>query len=185
MPSSVVVATQRYSVKTWFKDWLRFFELMEENQDTVDYKIFDYLYTDKIPENKEEGFRQLCLFCSPPQILPRNFGNESNTKLIDYSLDADYIYCAFMEQYGLDLVEGLDQQGKPLHWYKFKALLHGLHDTRFSDIIQIRSYEDKGQGGSREWKMEQERLKRMWEIPSKEGAEDDKQLQEFLSLFNC
>lgn len=54
---------------------------------------------------------------------------------ISFIQDAEYIYAAFYQAYGIDLI---DCRGK-LHWHKFLALLNGLPgDTRMSEIIQIR-----------------------------------------------
>ena len=51
--------------------------------------------------------------------------------------DAELIYAAFMQAYGIDLI---DMQDK-LHWLKFKALLNALpDDTAFSRIVSIRSW---------------------------------------------
>ena len=52
-----------------------------------------------------------------------------------FTQDAPYIYAAFRQQYGIDL---LAERGK-LHWWAFNALLKGLTaDTQFVRILQIR-----------------------------------------------
>lgn len=61
---------------------------------------------------------------------------ESGEKAFDFVQDSPLIYAAFMQAYGMDLVE---QQGK-LHWWKFQSLLNGLpSNTRFSEIVSIRT----------------------------------------------
>lgn len=56
-------------------------------------------------------------------------------RVVDFELDGEYIYAAFLQDYGIDLIE---QQGK-LHWKKFLALFQGLSDdTRIKQIMQIR-----------------------------------------------
>lgn len=58
-------------------------------------------------------------------------------KLMDFNVDAELIYSAFMQVYKIDLI---DEQGK-LSWYKFKALLNSLpEDTEFMKIVQIRAW---------------------------------------------
>ncbi|WP_179394731.1 Gp15 family bacteriophage protein [Lacticaseibacillus absianus] len=53
----------------------------------------------------------------------------------DFGQDAQLIYAAFWQTYGLDLFE---QRGQ-MHWYKFQSLLAGLpDDTKFSRVRQIR-----------------------------------------------
>lgn len=62
--------------------------------------------------------------------------NSSKEPDFDFEVDAKYIFAAFMQAYGIDLIE---VQGK-LHWTKFVALLNALpSDTVFRQIRQIRS----------------------------------------------
>ena len=57
-------------------------------------------------------------------------------KSFDYVQDSELIYAAFYQAYGIDLIE---EQGK-MHWWKFSSLLNGLpSDTRFSEIVSIRT----------------------------------------------
>lgn len=62
------------------------------------------------------------------------YGDESE-KSLDYIQDAELIYAAFLQDYGIDLI---DQQDK-LHFLKFKALLNSLSEkTRLMQVVQIR-----------------------------------------------
>jgi len=62
---------------------------------------------------------------------------DSRNQLLDYEHDADFIYAAFVGQYGIDLTECED-----LHWWKFRALLGGLkEDEQFHKIMGYRSYD--------------------------------------------
>lgn len=55
-------------------------------------------------------------------------------QLISYVKDDALIYAAFMQQYGIDLVES------ELHWHKFRALLDGLtEDTQLVKVMRYRS----------------------------------------------
>ena len=57
-------------------------------------------------------------------------------KVFDFQQDAQLIYAAFWQTYGIDLYA---QRGK-LHWSTFCALLAGIPDnTRFSQVIDIRT----------------------------------------------
>lgn len=62
--------------------------------------------------------------------------------------DAEYIYASFMQDYQIDLFE---QQGK-LDWRKFLALLDGLKgDTRFKEVVNIRTMElPSGKGSAKQ-----------------------------------
>lgn len=50
----------------------------------------------------------------------------------DYNEDSDYIYAAFKQQYGIDLVSA------DLHWWEFRALFMGLTDA--TEIVKIMQY---------------------------------------------
>lgn len=81
--------------------------------------------------------------------------------------DGGLIYAAFMQAYGIDLI---DQQGK-LHWFKFVDLLRGLPDnTRFSEICKYRSYEKPSKKDTYEKQMM--KLKEIYALPAI-GGEDD------------
>lgn len=59
------------------------------------------------------------------------------TKLFDFVQDADYLYAAFLQTYGLNL---LGKSGAKLHWWIFTALLYGLpENTRLMQIVDIRA----------------------------------------------
>ena len=80
----------------------------------------------------------------------------------DLNHDATYIYTSFKQAYGIDLFE---EQGK-LDWRKFKILLRDLpDDTKFKQVIDIRTREyPKGKGMGEERKKLKE-LKRTFALP--------------------
>jgi hypothetical protein len=51
----------------------------------------------------------------------------------DFDIDANFIFSAFYQQYGIDLTE------TNMHWFKFVALFSSLQDTVFSRIQEIRT----------------------------------------------
>ncbi len=166
LPESVEVDGSLYPIHTSFKYWLRFTELLaDRNTPPAD---FDFIYsTEKKPQSRMDGLIALIQFCSPPQILPHTDKLEgSSEKVVDYAIDADYIFAAFMEQYGIDLVES------DMHWYKFQALFKGLHSTKLNEIIGYRLWENTG--GKRDaYTRQMEKLKNAWEIPQEPDEEDE------------
>ncbi|MCX4257650.1 MAG: Gp15 family bacteriophage protein [Oscillospiraceae bacterium] len=57
----------------------------------------------------------------------------SNNRYYDYSEDSDYIYAAFMQQYGDDLLTS------KMHWWEFRAKFMALTEaTEFVKIMQYR-----------------------------------------------
>lgn len=86
-----------------------------------------------------------------------------------FNYDADNIYAAFYQTYGIDLFE---EQGK-MRWEKFIALFGGLPDeTRFRQIVSIRTRKPPKGKGSKEAKDELKKLKELYALP-KEGEEDE------------
>lgn len=68
-------------------------------------------------------------------ILGKAPAAEHAQPYFSFTQDAPYIYAAFRQQYGIDL---LAERGK-LHWWAFNALLKGLTaETQFVRILQIR-----------------------------------------------
>lgn len=62
--------------------------------------------------------------------------SDTEAETISFDQDAPYIYAAFRQAYGIDL---LTEQGK-LQWWEFVSLLGALpSDTRMCDIIDIRT----------------------------------------------
>lgn len=169
LPESVEVEGGLYYIQTSFKYWLRFLGLLED-KDTPP-EDFDFMYKDKKPNNRLGGLFALMQFCNPPQILPRVQKSEAAEKVIDYTIDADYIYAAFLEQYGINLVTS------KMHWYKFQALFRGLHDTKLNEIIGYRLYENTG-GKRDSYTRHMEELRRAWELPL-EADEEDEDLIDF------
>lgn len=165
LPETVEVDGSLYAIHTSFKYFLRFIELLA----TKDAKPqdFDFMYKRQKPQDRESGLLALIQFCNPPQILPRTDKLEGNTdKAVDYAIDADYIFAAFMERYGIDLVES------EMHWYKFQALFKGLRDTKLNEIIGYRLWENTS--GKRDaYTRQMEKMRAAWELPPENGEEDE------------
>ena len=174
LPESVEVDGSLYAINTSFKYFLRFIELLGDKE--AKPKDFDFMYKSKKPQARESGLIALVQFCNPPQFLPRTDKLESSgEKAVDYAIDADYIFAAFMERYGIDLVES------DMHWYKFQALFKGLHDTKLNEIIGYRLWENTS--GKRDaYTRQMEKLKSAWELPQ-ESDEEDEDLKAFEALL--
>ena len=110
---------------------------------------------------------------TPHRELPRSTVDESCDIVLDYDKDSPYIYAAFLEQYGIDLVD------TRLHWYKFLALLHGLHDTELNRIIAARLWKPNGKNG--EYEKRQQKQYEAWRLPQPEDNEPDEALDDFLA----
>ena len=171
LPESVEVEGSLYYIQTSFKYWLRFLEVLENKE--IAPNDFDFMYKGSKPSNKQDGVLALIQFCSPAELLPRFQGSEGGEKVVDYIIDADYIYAAFLEQYGIDLISS------DMHWYRFLALFKGLHDTKLNEIIGYRLYEHTS-GKKDDYVRQMEKLRSAWELPM-ESDENDDDLKDFES----
>ncbi|WP_243081183.1 bacteriophage Gp15 family protein [Streptococcus dysgalactiae] len=92
---------------------------------------------------------------------------EDNKKVIDFSLDAEFIYASFRQAYQINL---LKEQNK-LSWNEFKALLNALpDDTIMQRIIAIRQWKDDGKG-DKDYRDNMRKLKAKYSLD--DGEEED------------
>lgn len=90
-------------------------------------------------------------------------GSRNRGKMVySFEYDAPYIYAAFLEQYGIDLVETDDCD---LHWWKFKALFQSLNEkTQFMKIMGYRGVKITSKM-SKEQKDYYRRMQKMYALP--------------------
>lgn len=175
LPDSVEVDGKSFLIKTDFRWWLSFCLALKEK--TIEtYDDADFLYREKIPKNREKGYQELLKFFRPERKLPRATGRSSGRTILDYEIDAPYIYAAFLEQYGIDLLD----RKTVLHWWKFNALLDGLHGTRLNEIQGFRSYDESDKSTTEQIHRE---LLQMWGLDSELTEQEQKDLEEFNKVF--
>lgn len=170
LPDTVNIDGRDYFIQTDFRFWLRFAELTADKKTPPADLMFIFPY--EKPPSVLNAIAALFEFYNPKQELPRSAGNETGERALDYVIDEDLIYCAFMQQYGIDLKE------VDLHWWKFQTLMRGLLDTKLNEIISYRLYTHTGKPDA--YSREMERLKRAWALPEET---DDKELREFNAMF--
>lgn len=170
LPQTIQVGGSRFRIKTDFHYFLRFREHLQEKGTEPD--DFDYMYIDEKPDDKLAGVEALASFMNPPQELPRKTKQETDEIVIDYEIDAPYIYAAFMERYGIDLFK------TDMHWYLFQALLHGLHDTELNNIINARLWRPTGKNG--EYEKTRQKQYEAWRLTQPADNEPDEALDDFL-----
>lgn len=174
LPCSVEVHGKIYPIHTDFQYYIVFSRMTREKHSLED---FDFLYTEKIPADRQQGLNALMEFAFPKRELPKDMGDETDEIILDYEKDADFIYSAFFHYYGIDLMA----DGLSLHWYKFSSLLNGLKETKLNDIMGFRSYKPRQTDG-REYKMQMLRLKEIWRIEPPLTEEEQKAIDKFERL---
>lgn len=175
LPSSVPAGGRLYRLRTDFRYALLFIQNLKED---APLSAFDFMYDGAPPENREEGVRAILQWLNPPSELPREGGAESEEILLDYEKDAPLIFAAFWERYGLDLLD----EGTRLHWYKFRALLDGLRDTKLNDVMRIRAWRPDPKDPP-SYRKEMARLKEAWRIEPELTAEEQNAVDAFDALL--
>lgn len=173
-PEAVLVDGAFYAIKTDFRYWITFSNLIRADAPLL--TDFDFLYKKEIPEDRKAGLDALIEFYINRKELPRVFDNDINIDVISYQHDAELIYAAFLEQYGIDLFD----EKTSLHWWKFKALLSALHGTKLNEVMGYRCYEEGDKG---DWKKAARENKRRWEIPQTLTGEEKEAGEEFDRLL--
>lgn len=171
LPNTVSVGGRDFSIYTDFRLWMRF-EIAVGKMRRGDNIDVSYLFKNDMPSYCD--LRELFSFSRPESPLPRPISH-SNVIALDYELDADLIYSAFLGQYGIDLIEV-----EHLHWHKFLALLSGLNEsTKLREVMGYRCYE-KSTDKDRDI---YEEMRRAWEI-ERISEEEQAEIDSFSSYFD-
>lgn len=133
LPDTVEYKGLFYKLTPSFDNVLKLLSIEEDNNLDSDEKLELMLHFLLGEENYpvEHG-----LLLEIFRVLFPSHKEGGTAKIYDFNQDAQYIYAAFKQAYGIDLFE---EQGR-LHWLQFIALLQGIpDDTKFAQILQIRS----------------------------------------------
>lgn len=125
-----------YPIDTDFKKWISFQEIfkVKDTEDKIK-KIVSFMAALGVPIC-ESALNEVLNFFAGNRGGSDSPSNTNKNLYYDFEQDYKYIYSAFLEQYGIDL---LDDNVK-LHWHKFKALFVSLSsECMFSKIIHYRS----------------------------------------------
>ena len=170
LPNTVRVGGRDYSIYTDFRLWMKFEIAVSKLKRGKNIDV-SYLFKNDMPIYC--SIEELFLFSRPESPLPRSVSHR-NIAVLDYELDADLIYGAFLGQYGIDLFEV-----KELHWHKFLALLKGVNEsTRLREVMGYRCYEkttDKNRDVYEE-------MRKAWEI-IRISEEEQAEIDKFSGLF--
>ena len=129
LPYEVTVNGQKYALTPAFDNVLSMYEAIENLDEWDKPEVMLYYLLKKPPKKPSVELLKAVVGI----LFKPSKGGE---KKFDFVQDAELIYAAFYQAYGIDLIQ---EQGK-LHWWKFSALLNGLpSDTRFSEIVSIRT----------------------------------------------
>lgn len=168
LPNTVCVNGKSFLIKTDFREWLKFGELIKK---TRPYKEYFYLFEKDIPTI--EFFSELMNFYLNPNSTPIDIGSSSNKKLLDWIEDGEYVVSSYLAIYDIDLI-----QVDNLHWHKFQALFRGLpDDSKIMQIMGYRAYKKSNKNMEEQYQKQCD----MWTFQDSEELERQQQL---LDEFN-
>lgn len=169
LQDTICIGGEFFFIHTDFRIWMRFCNDFENWDRKSDMNI-EYLFASDVPDIQTgEDMNALLQFAYPPAVVPKPDGDAAG-RILDYEIDADYIYSAFLGQYGVDLMES------DLHWHTFHALLRGLNaSTKLHEVMGYRCYEGK--------EKDYIKLRKAWELPVKLTAEEMDAKEEFNEYF--
>lgn len=162
LPTSVDINGISYSIDTDFRTSIKFELLIQESEETQEnrlIKALKFYYGDTVPKDIDKAIDKILWFFSCGKLQENTKNNiklgGNRTRAYSFNYDKNYIYSAFYQQYGIDLVMS------NLHWWQFKALFDGLtDDTLFAKIMYYRTVNIS----SKMSKSEQVRLRKLKEI---------------------
>ena len=163
LPEQIYFDGDIYSLKTDFKVWLKFYDIVRDSRKSVSEKIteavlccFDSAKCKKLPDTAEKTLELLMRFFT--EFKENGDSKYDGKRCFDLSEDSKYIYAAFLQEYGIDLTSC------KMHWFKFIALLDALTDkTQLKRIVAIRSV-DLAEIGDKKRRDYYRRLKSFYEL---------------------
>lgn len=165
LPEFVRVKDAEYRVYTDFRIWLEFDRIMHLSDIDAKDKImmalclcFDKSECKVLPMDISDAIDALqTFFLCGKKREPEPLKTE---RVLDFSEDCNYIYSAFLTQYGIDLMSV-----PYLHWYTFCALFEGLEEQRkIVEIMRFRA-QDPEKVQNPEKKKYLKRMKALYSLP--------------------
>lgn len=141
-PKTVQIAGAEVPICWDFRTSVRFELLMEENlpdEEKLSRALLLYYPGIHFPnEQVEEAVEKLIWFYSAgKEKSGSGEGAGHKDTIYSYEYDDEYLYAAFLDQYGVDL-----NDTPQLHWWKFRAMFASLRsDSRIVEIMGYRSVE--------------------------------------------
>ncbi|MBR5236169.1 MAG: hypothetical protein IKW06_02190 [Clostridia bacterium] len=136
LPTSVMLGGKSYAVYTDFRHWIQLESLLFEEEGDFLSKLPSLLRLcyPVLPDTIEEAVEGMVFFYEGPGSSTKQSGGKEARPVYSFVQDEVLIYAAFYQQYGIDLTS------VALHWWQFKALLHGLSDqTQLAKVICYRT----------------------------------------------
>lgn len=167
LPKRVDIGGKSYEIRTDFRISILFEIMMLDPEVPDDMKVVNglNLYYPKLPGDIEEACDKMLWFykCGREDnayVKKLAESKSEDKRVYSFDYDDDYIYAAFLRQYGIDL-NGV----KHLHWWKFKAMFNSLTDD--NEFVKIMGYRavDITKDMSKDQQRFYRKMKKIHEIP--------------------
>jgi len=147
-PSFVTIDNEHYEIRSDFRTSILFEILMQDDELDDTEKILNALrlYYPVVPSNIPKAIDEMLWFygCGKEKVKSTEESEEeteedveedsdSGQRIYSFEHDDEYIYAAFLQQYGIDLTKV-----KYMHWWKFRALFKSLSDQ--CEFVKIMGY---------------------------------------------
>lgn len=171
VPTTVEIEGEDYKISSDFRTSILFEMLMQDNSISEENKIIQalQLYYPVIPSNINEAVDKMLWFyrCGKDILPSKGTGKGKSTQIYNFEYDDDYIYSAFLDQYGIDL-----QDIEYLHWWKFKAMFKALKED--NEIVKIMGYRsmDLSKIKDKEEKNYYRKVQELYKIPIAKDEKD-------------
>lgn len=145
LPYSVEIDGMTYNINWRYRDMAQIEIILfsEEQPEEKIRKALSIFYGDFIPQNIDGAIEKMLWFfyCGKENKKSNEKkGARQKRRAYDLTVDSPYIYAAFREQYGVNLMTDFN-----LHWWEFSAMFECLNEsTKMSRIIYYRTADTKG-----------------------------------------
>ncbi|ACA54450.1 hypothetical protein FDC45_15565 [Clostridium botulinum] len=171
VPNTIEIEGKNYNINSDFRTSILFELLMQDNSISEEDKLIQalQLYYPVIPPNINLAVDKMLWFyrCGKDITPSKGTGKGKSTQIYLFNFDDDYIYSAFLDQYGIDL-----QDIEYLHWWKFKAMFKALKED--NEIVKIMGYRsmDLSKIKDKEEKNYYRRMQELYKIPIAKDEKD-------------
>lgn len=176
LPKTLTVSGETYSIYTDFRTSIRFELMQEEGDENFVMDGLALYFGRHVPPDLQAAIEAVNWFrrCGKPDKRIPASARGNGKQAFSFSQDAECVYAAFLEQYGIDLLEV-----EYMHWWKFRALFDSLsNSSRLTEIMGYRVA--RLEKLPKEQRQFYQDMQRYYEIRPREADEKMKLLDEIL-----
>ena len=179
LPDYIEIDGKRFPIRSDFKTWIRVSAVIFGGEDEVikTAKILSLVFP-KLPDRLDSAMQAVIDFYQPRRQSA--VGDDMPARRIyDYEHDAEMIYAAFLQQYGMNL-NAID-----LHWWQFRAMFDNLNDsTQFIKVVGYRAV-NLSEIKDKEQKKYYSKMKHIYKLPDFQSEEEKERVMNdmFAKMF--